>query len=341
MIDLVRKAAVAAVSALILAVAVSPAETRAADTCNGSFVNPIEDICWDCMFPLTVGPLSVVPSDHPDTNNFGSPICLCPMAAPPFVRIGVSIGFWEPVRLIDVAKDPWCFVNIGGVNLDPGFNIGRKTTTFEDGSAHQGQYFVHWYIYPLFYWLELLADFACVEQAAFDVAYISEIDPLWQDDELSYLINPEAALFANPVAQAACVADCTSVSTTGQNIPGLFWCAGCHGSVYPFNGNLQTDTTRIQGALLAAERMTFKLHRQLVAWDTAGPEAICQKQISPIWPRDQYRYQLVNPVPHLSGPGTCPRAGATPISYESGRTYPASGEDVGFLLWRKRTCCAL
>ena len=114
----------------------------------------------------------------------------------------------------------------------------------------------------MFYWLELLADFACVERSNFDVAYLSEIDPLWQDDELSYLINPEAALFANPIAQAACAADCTSVTTTGRNIPGLFWCAGCHGTVYPMNGNIQADNSRIQGGLLAAERMTTALGQQ-------------------------------------------------------------------------------
>jgi len=310
-------------------------------TCNGNFVNPISDICWDCLFPLSVGSIPVVPSRHPDTRNPSFPICLCPISAPPFVRPGIAIGFWEPARLVDVSKDPWCFVNIGGLNISPGFDIGHKTTTYEDGSAHEGQYFVHWYIYPLLYWLELLADFACVENASFDIAYVSELDPLWQDDELSMLINPEAAVFANPIAQAACAADCAAVTTTGQNVPGLFWCGGCHGSIYPFNGNLGTDTTRIQGAALAAERMTYKLHRQLIAWRTSGPEAICQKQIAPIWPREQYRYQLVNPIPHVSGPGTCPRAGTATIVYESGRTIPAVGEDVGFLVWRKRNCCAL
>ena len=313
---------------------------QAQDTCNGNFVNPVSDICWDCLFPLSVGAIPVVRSNHPDTLNPGSPICFCPISVPPFIRPGISIGFWEPVRLVDVAKDPWCFVNIGGMSISPGFDIGYKTTTFEDGSAHEGQYFVHRYVYPLLYWLELLADFACVENASFDIAYVSELDPLWQDDELSMLINPEAAVFANPIAQAACAADCMAVTTTGQNMPGLFWCSGCHGSIYPFNGNLGTDTTRIQGAALAAERMTYKLHRQLIAWRTSGPQALCQKQIAPIWPREQYRYQLVNPVPHVSGPGTCPRAGTATIVYESGRTMPAVGEDVGFLIWRKRNCCA-
>ena len=66
----------------------------------------------------------------------------------------------------------------------------------------------HYYIYPLLYWLEIVTDFLCLEASSFDVAYMSEIDPLWQDDELTTLLNPEAALFTSPIAQAACSADC-------------------------------------------------------------------------------------------------------------------------------------
>ena len=49
--------------------------------------------------------------------------------------------------------------------------------------------------YPLIYWLELLMDFVCLEKGAFDVAYMTELDPLWNDDELSFILNPEAGLF--------------------------------------------------------------------------------------------------------------------------------------------------
>lgn len=315
--------------------------SHAQSRCEGGFVNPIGDICWDCMFPLSVGGLQVSLSGNaPDTDNPTLPICLCSMPTPPFVRMGIAVGFWEPIRLLDVSKRPWCFVNLGGIRLDPGFDIGDKGRTFIDGRWSGGQYHVHYYVYPLFYWLELLADAACLERGQFDIAYISELDPLWQDDELSYLIHPESILFGNLLAQAACVADCATVTTTGRNVPGMYWCAGCHGSIYPMNGNIQRDATRVQGAALAAERMVYKMHRQLLAYRTSGSAALCQRQLAPIWPREQYRFQLVNPNPHVSGPGTCPRVGVSTVIYESGRTWPATGEDVGFLLWRKRNCCA-
>ena len=51
--------------------------------------------------------------------------------------------------------------------------------------------------------------------AALDIAWTSELDPAWLDDELSFLLNPEATLFANLPAQAACAADCAAASSAG------------------------------------------------------------------------------------------------------------------------------
>ena len=206
--------------------------------CSGSFVNPVTDVCWGCMFPLSLGSLKIWPSSRADTDNPDLPICACGTPVP---RIGLAIGFWEPVRLIDVSTKPWCFPNLGGIKLDPGFPIGNGYAS--DGAQLGGQsqrtakYHVHYYIYPLLYWLEVVTDFLCLEASSFDVAYMSEIDPLWQDDELASLLNPEAALFTSVIAQAACSADCISASAR-LPMDELFWCSGCQGSMYPMNGNI-------------------------------------------------------------------------------------------------------
>ena len=80
-------------------------------------------------------------------------------------------------------------------------------------STQHSFYQVHWYVYPVIYWLQLIVDFLCLEKADFDVGYLTEFDPLWNEDELSFILNPEAVLFGNPIAQAACAADCTAAST--------------------------------------------------------------------------------------------------------------------------------
>jgi len=317
-----------------------PAKAAAVDTCNGNFVNPIGDICWDCMFPLSIGPLSIAGGEHPDTQNYGSPICLCPMPAPPFIRIGIAIGFWEPVRLADVSQDPWCFVNLGGIEIDPGFNIGHKASEAGAERGGAGSYHVHWYIYPLFYWLELLADFACVERSNFDVAYLSEIDPLWQDSELTAIINPEAVLFANPLALAACAADCVA-ATAKLPTDELFWCAGCQGSMYPLNGNVSATIGHVQASRLALARFSYKLHRELVAWGTMGSKGLCGKYLMPVMRKQQYRFQATNPNPQTKGRYACAPIGASTTFMSAGQVYPAIGEDMGYLVWRKRNCCAL
>lgn len=40
--------------------------------CSGSFVNPVTDVCWGCMFPLSLGSLKIWPSSRADTDNPGS-----------------------------------------------------------------------------------------------------------------------------------------------------------------------------------------------------------------------------------------------------------------------------
>ena len=147
--------------------------------CSGSFVNPVTDVCWGCMFPLSLGSLKIWPSSRADTKNPDLPICACGTPVP---RIGLAMGFWEPVRLIDVSTKPWCFPNLGGIKLDPGFSIGNGYASGSSQVGGQGQstakYHVHYYIYPLLYWLEVVTDFLCLEASSFDIAYMSEIDPL-------------------------------------------------------------------------------------------------------------------------------------------------------------------
>ncbi|MCC6480605.1 MAG: TraU family protein, partial [Sphingomonadaceae bacterium] len=151
--------------------------------CTGKFVNPITDICWSCLFPISVGALKIWPSNRPDPDNPDLPVCLCG------IRPGIAMGFWEPVRLADVSMKPWCFVNLGGMKLDPGFDIGFKTmagpSAVGGATQHNSQWHIHWYAYPLIYWMELVADFLCLETGSIDIRYITEIDPLWQDSELT------------------------------------------------------------------------------------------------------------------------------------------------------------
>lgn len=306
-------------------------------TCHGRFPNPVTDVCWSCMFPISIGGIPVVPSDKPDVPLSSFPICSCPIPIPPYVRFGISVAFWEPVRLVDVTRTPGCMVNLGGVALPLAF-VGQGDRPRQDeGTA---QYQVHWYVYAVTYLLSMVVDTVCLETQGFDMAYMTEIDPLWVDDELSFLLNPEAVLFNNPVAIAACGADCAA-ATAGLPLDPMFWCLGCRGTAYPMSGNMTTQHGGVSASLTMVERMTYKLHREGILWGSLGDLGLCGSYPMPIMRKSQYRSQLTYPIPSTIGYFGCNPYGRSTILYEMGKEFPVAGEHFGWLVWRKRNCCAL
>jgi len=310
--------------------------------CPGRFVNPITEICWSCLFPISIGPIKVNKGGRQDTKNPDKIPCMCPQKGIKGLVPGVPVGFWEPARLIDITRIPFCMVSMGGLQL--GKNLVNHGVHGTGGERRTQASFsqVHWYVYPVIYWLELLVDFLCLEKQSFDVAYITELDPLWNEDELSFILNPEAVLFGNPIAQAACSADCAA-ATIKFPLNELFWCGGCQGSLYPFTGNNSAHNGGVQASLLMTQRMMAKLHRELLLWGTSGTSnaEICDKYVLPIIKKTQYKTQMTYPRPTTRGPMACNPLGRTEVIWGSGREFPYKGEDFSYLIWRKRNCCLL
>jgi conjugal transfer pilus assembly protein TraU len=314
-----------------------------ANVCTGRFLNPITDVCWDCFFPISIGAIETPPSTtfRPDTLNYPLPVCVCPNEK--FGGIptpGLALGMWEPFRMVDVTKRPFCLVSLGGVSLNPGMNIGTGSAPYGGTKrSSAGKWHVHWYINPLLVALGLVKDTAlCNDVQGFDLAYMTEFDPLWNNDFLAFLMNPEAALFGNVVAQTACAADCVA-SSSWTPLDNLFWCSGCQGKMYPFTGTNSEHNTSIQSSSLSVQRFTAKLHRQLMLWNTSGPESICTPLPAPIIKKSQYRLQTTIPIPGI-GPYGCNPFGRSTMFHSAGKEIPIVGEDFGYLMWRKKTCCA-
>ncbi|UJS26417.1 conjugal transfer pilus assembly protein TraU [Thiothrix winogradskyi] len=304
-------------------------------TCEGKFANPITDICWSCIFPLTIGGTKIMSLDQEDTSNPGGALCNCK------TKIGIKVGFWEPVRQVDIVRKPFCLSSLGGIDLDPGFDApeaGRKRGD-DSGTAHSF-YQAHWYVNPILYWLEVLLDNACLDKSPFDIAYLTELDPIWADDELTYLINPDVTLFANLPAQAACAADCVTASAGFPNDT-LFWCAGCQGSLYPLNGHVQHHIGGVQASSLLLQRLTAKMHRQGLIWSASGSEGLCGYYPKLQMGKSDYKYQMLFPVPQtqkIAGK-CCQPYGRTTTVWGAGKEFPYKGEDFSYLVFRKRNCC--
>lgn len=325
-------------AAAFLALALSSGAAVA--KCNAKFLNPITEVCWDCIFPISVGALSLnFGTSRPDTPNQSFPLCLCPGF--PLPRPGLSIGIWEPARLVDVSNETGCFVNLG-FDVDFGlFSRGKTSANSRSGGDNGSKWHVHYYYYPLISMLGTVIDALCLDTTAFDLAWMSEIDPLWMDAELSTLLNPEGLLFANPIAQAACAADCAVASSGNLPLDQLFWCDGCSGPLYPVTGDANNHIGGVQASSVVTAKTLARMHRLLLARQTAHSSALCQTRPAPIIRKSQYRRQITRPFPKTSGRYAGAPLGASSQFYDTMKEIPYIGESFGYLLWRKRNCCAL
>jgi conjugal transfer pilus assembly protein TraU len=290
------------------------------------------------MFPIRIGGIPIIPPGS--SENFDPPppmLCACPAPPPVFTRPGIGISFWEPARIAEVVRTPMCSPTLNGIVLGA-LPVPAGTHHHGDGIKGQAFYHVHWIQYPVLNWLGMaFTSGACFINETFDVAYLSELDPLWDDDELSFILNPEAVLFANPLTQSACVADTLKAAVTGFGIDSLFWCSGSQGSVYPLSGSHANHSGGIDSSLALVHKLIFKLHRQLIAQDTSTPLAMCGGIPQPVLRKSQYKQQMMYPIPqNIKGYGL----GAPSMVWGTGREFPYKGEDFSYLMWRKRSCCA-
>jgi conjugal transfer pilus assembly protein TraU len=297
-----------------------------------SMMNPLTDVCWTCLFPITVSGINVIP-ETTDLSHHNTRTCSC-AGTPP--KVGIPLTFWEPMRLVDVTRHAYKLIGLGGISIGKESVKNRGSIgEISEISNMNSFYHVHWYEYPLLTLLGVLTDFSCIEKGNLDFAYMSELDPLWNDDVLSAILNPEAGLFSNPLAQLACIADCTK-SSFSTPTDTLFWCAGCEGSLYPFTGNVAHHVGGLQASSLLIQRTIARLHRIGVV---KGYEKnnFCEASVMPIIKKSLYKTQLVRPIAETTG--SCHALGKSDMLWGAGKSYPKSGEDFVYLIWIKKQCC--
>lgn len=319
---------------------------NAGANCTGNFPNFVSDVCWSCTFPLRFFGSSSIDNGQEDTNTLGSKsICNCG------VELGIPISFWEPVRLVDVVRAPYCLTNLGGVqpsvgpngNQDGGY-VKRDDQISDNGGGialgmDSSFWHMHWYINPLMGVMNLITETKCIENKGFDIAYLSEIDPTHDDQDLENLLTPDAFLFGNVLAQTACSADCVS-ATAGFGSNTLFWCGGCNGGLYPLSGMVKSHVGNIQATSLMMQRLAAKLHRAGSQWASTGENGLCGYYPQIIMDKKNYKYSVLNPVPQtekING-RCCQPMGRTTTVFGANKDLPGK-ENFGYLIYRKRDCC--
>lgn len=300
--------------------------------CQGKFVNPFTDISWTCLFPITIGGQNVT-KKHLDYEDYGgqNPLCTCGLLK---AHVGIKVSFWEPLRLIDVTRTPYCLVGLGGVSVSTSTVKKHGTVHYKQDTTRSSFYQMHWYLYPLIYWLELLTDFTCADKGKVDIGYMSEFDPLWNDDEWSFWQHPEAGLYTSRPLQLACAADCIKSSVSFRPTNTFHWCAGCLGSLYPFTGAVEHHVGGIQASSLLMTRMIAKFHSLGTSKSYIALDNFCDVEYGRRLPKTLYKTHLVYPV---NAP--CQPLGKSDALWGIGKSFPYRGEDFVYLLWKKKKCC--
>ena len=311
--------------------------------CKASFINLFEDVHWEGMFPIEIAGVEIKgikdleeASEGLDTNpdKLDSIVCLCKERNK--VTIGLTVSYWEPARVVETTKVPFCFPTVG-IHLKEVSPVRNFKHTGKDKNTGGGytSYNSHYYIFNVLDILDLFVDIPCVFHEGFDIAYISEIDPFWNNDLMSFVFNPEAILFGNPVAQLACAADSVS-SLAWYPIDALFWCFGSWGSAYPLAGS-GDNPNAVEGSALIAAKTVYRQARTGILWDPGINE--CYRQITPIIVKRHYKMHLVKPVK-----GPIVPFGRTAVIWEHMKNPPFgskrnSPDNFSWLLFRKVKCC--
>lgn len=260
------------------------------------------------FFPVSLGGATINPfGGLPNKSVCGSsPVCLCMTGVPPVPHPGLTAAFWMPSAMLETVKTPLCFPTLGvqipglGQFLGPGNNASHKISgsgpsqKMNQNTSDQ----VHYIKYPVFAMLDLTLVVSSVNLGEvfgtnLDIGYLSEVDPTWKVDMLADVENPEGILFANPVAQLACMAD-SAAASIGFPLAPLYWCMGSYGSVYPMAQQIGSAGT-VQGSAGLAGRMLSLMSSRAQLWMTSGCLAMCQALPMPIWYKNELNYYPIYP----------------------------------------------
>ena len=295
--------------------------------CQSSVFNPVTDIAWENIFPVTMGGIIELGSNPKYATGTGNLICTCAREGVPV--IGIKVGFWEPARIVDTVLDAYCMMPLG-VDMGATGMAGESASGIISRERNMQFNQAHWYIFPALALMDLFLDLPCVDyQRDFDVAIMTELLLTWNDDQFSSVINPESLLVANPVAQTACIADATSV-LAWKPVNHLYWCAGNH-SVYPMGGRVNgIDST--ENGFATASKMIHMMGRLGLLWEYRKDG--CGLIPSTMWTKDQWRIQLAKPVRQSEA-----RYPGVPGTIWTSMTAPPYSNNQLWVLFRLLSCC--
>lgn len=308
--------------------------------CPGVVFNPVSDPDWTYVFPITILGASIGSYSNPP-GMYEPPICICWSSLYGTPLPGIGVTYWAPEYLAEIERKPGCFSSLGGKKMLNGYEMlgGEKAGGEHAGSSSSqaSRMQIHWYTYPIYGMIKAFTSVLCKNvNTVVDLAYVTEIDPVWQNDTWSAILGPEASLFSNPIAQTACSLDAAAAAVYFP-LEVLFWCAGSAGSVYPLSGTAGHHQSDQSSNMLVLAKFIARHHRVGILWGSIGPQNICNNTPAPVWLKTQYRLNPIWPtrtsVPPIYFGQTEFKWGLVPPA-----NYPTR-ESAYDLIWVGKQCC--
>lgn len=297
--------------------------------------------CYDCLFPVRIGGVTIGDASNVPREATKQSICWCHhvMGIP---VPGVTYGMWYPLRVVETVRTPYCSPTLGSsisssASVAGAMKLGGGHQGPSNASGEYGGFMnMHVFAYPIGKIIGSMLSTACLDNTSggADLAYVSELDPSWSNDELANVLTPESALFSNAAAIAACSVDAVA-ATASQPIGPMFWCMGSWGSTYPMDG-LGTNKSVVQQNALIAGRAVAAMQRRGLIWKSMGDDALCHNYPNPIFTKGQYKLEQLWPVPELAMNHWI---GASSMKWGEWRYTPVTGEDFVQLVFSWDDCC--
>lgn len=300
----------------------------------------IDGICWSCMFPIKLMGANMGSGDTGVPSGASSKMgCMCSdnLGVPEF---GFAAGFWNPSRVLEVTRNPFCSPTLGGKKISDSYRLwGGDQATTNEGHDEGTMKNFHMIAFPMLQMLELMMGSKCNSDGYtdLDIVNMSEFNVMWNDNELDFFANPFGALFAELQNFAAGAASC-AMTVAGVDDDWNFWSAGCLGGIYPMNGTVLNARSQGRDTSLVAVRGLAQSHMIGLSKRTWGDDALCTGQISPLLPKSGYRIQRVFPVAESSKP-CCHRLGASPFQWGGEWRNIPGVSDYVYMLWKYNDCC--
>lgn len=261
-------------------------------------------------------------------------------------KAGFMMSLVEPIGALESTNTPWAFPCLG-LELDT--RVDRSQGTSQNGGDGSGGFkYYHFVIFPIFSLLNYAQDMICFERVSvLNLGMMAELLPQAKNDILANITDAGINLLtANPIAQAACVYDCTT-SSFNNPANSMFWCSGCWQPPKTDSAFVESKDPIAEGAAHVQKTLRF-MHRVAMLTKTSNAtfayttedagsvtDSRCNETL--FFERIKSQYSL-----NLNGPtvGEAFTTGTFPMSFTSFKNKITSKDDTTFWLWRKRDFCA-